>query len=334
MSSNENVDAFDTLMQAYTPEDAGGEPEVEVVEEAEDDGEDSTAAQEDETPETEVESDEDPEESDEAPEDEAPEDHKKGKKSARERINEVIAQRRQAERERDAERTQREALEARIRALEEGKTKPAPDSDKPTYTPAGDEFGLKEPTADDVGDDGQPKYPLGEFDPRFVRDLSRYDRAVERAYEAKVAAEQATQTAAQREAEALFVEWNQKVAAAEATSPDIRQKAESLEETFKDVPAEHGQALAQTIMSLDNGPFVLEYLADNLDEADRIVRMPLQKALIQLGRLDGLFIEEPKAPPVKATKAPPPPAALARGRGTPSAGGQKSLYDKMLSDFR
>lgn len=342
MSSNENVDPFEALMNSYS--DDGSPPEEaveqEVVEEV-DDGEDSTAALEDEAPEEE---DHDDEES--PPDEDADEDveedpvPKKGKKSARERINEVVAQRRQAERERDAERalaeaekTRREELEERLRQLEEGTEKPK--AKAPDRIPAGDEFGLTEQTANDVDDDGEAKYPLGEFDPKFTRDLARYDRAVERAYEAKVNAQKAQEREAMREAEALFEDWNKKLTKAEETSPKIRQKAANLVDTFADVPAEHGQALAQAIMTLDNGPAVLEYLADNLDEADEIIKLPQARALIRLGKLDALFIEEvEKAPPVKQTKAPPPPAALARGRGTASSGGQKSLYDKMLQEFR
>jgi hypothetical protein len=93
------------------------------------------------------------------------------------------------------------------------------------------------------------------------------------------------------------------------------------------------QILAKTIMQLDNGPSVMEYLADNLDEADRIVKMGTNVALLQLGRLDAMFIEPSveELPPVKPTAAPRPPAALSRGSGGKAT---VSLYDKMLKDFR
>ena len=342
MSFNENADAFDTLMKDYLPEESGENQETPAEEVPEDDGdgEDSAAAQEDEDQNEGEDANEDTEgaDSDEDHDDEDSEEDsapKKGKKSARERINEVVAQRRAAERERDAEKAAREALEARIAALEAGKDE-KPKTPVKDVAPAGAEFGIPEPTVDDVDDSGESKYPLGEFDPKYIRDLGRYDRAVERAYEAKVAAENAARTAAQQEADVLFTEWDKKLTAAEKTSPTIRQKAANLVDTFADVPAEHGQALAQAIMTLDNGPAVLEYLADNLDEADEIIQLPVARGMIRLGKLDALFVEEhvETAPPVKQTKAPPPPSALARGRGTSTSGGPNTLYDKMLKDFR
>ena len=342
MSFNEHADAFDTLMKDYMPDDSGDNQEVPTEEAPEDDGdgEDSAAAQEDEAPTEETNPPEDdgeanPDEDGSEDEHEDDQEHKKGKKSARERINEVVAQRRAAERERDAEKAAREALEARIAALEAGKDE-KPKTPVKDVAPAGAEFGIPEPTVDDVDDSGESKYPLGEFDPKYIRDLGRYDRAVERAYEAKVAAENAARTAAQQEADVLFTEWDKKLTAAEKTSPTIRQKAANLVDTFADVPAEHGQALAQAIMTLDNGPAVLEYLADNLDEADEIIQLPVARGMIRLGKLDALFVEDhvETAPPVKQTKAPPPPSALARGRGTSTSGGPNTLYDKMLKDFR
>lgn len=342
MSSNEHTDAFDNLMKDFMPAETGENQEAPTEEAVEDDsdGDDSAAAQEDEDQKEGEDSQEDTEDADsdedhdddDTEEDEAP---KKGKKSARERINEVVAQRRAAERERDAEKAAREALEARLSALEAAKDD-TPKTPVKDVVPVGAEFGIPEPTVDDVDDNGESKYPLGEFDPKYIRDLGRYDRAVERAYEAKVAADNAVRTAAQQEADVLFEEWNTKLTAAEKTSPTIRQKAANLVDTFADVPAEHGQALAQAIMTLDNGPAVLEYLADNLDEADEIIKLPAARAMIRLGKLDALFVEEhvEKVQPIKQTKAPPPPSAMARGRGTATSGGPNTLYDKMLKDFR
>lgn len=342
MSFNETIDAFDSFMKDFIPEDTGGDNEAPTEDVVDDDaGDDSTATQEDESPDTEQDSTPDPDETqpDEDEGDDGEKDEEepvhKGKKSARERINEVITQRKQLERALEAEKAAKEALEERIRALEEASAPKKEQTPVKNVVPAGTEFGIPEPTADDVDENGDPKYPLGEFDPKYIRDLGRYDRAVERAYEARVAAEQAAEQAARQEAEAIVTEWNQKLLAAEKTSPNIRQKAASLVDTFADVPAEHGQALAQAIMTLDNGPAVLEYLADNLDEADEIIKLPAARAMIRLGKLDALFLEESaeSAPPVKPTKAPPPPTAMARGRGTPSSGGT-SLYDKMLKEMR
>lgn len=337
MSSNENPDAFDTFMNDFA--EAAPEPEAAaVVEESAEIGEDLEEEVEDPaatTDEAEPEEAEEPEEAaDEGEVEEAP---KKGKKSAQERISEVVAKQREAERKLEAERAANADLMERLRRLEEAQ-KPAKEDPAPVkdYVPAGAEFGLTEPTADDVTESGEPKYALGEFDPKYLRDLSRYDRAVEKAYEAQVAERKTQEAAVNAEAQQLVTEWNAKLVEAEKTSPKLREKAANLVDTFADVDAVHGQTLAQAIMSLDNGTSVLEYLADNLDEADRIIKLPTAKAMIQLGKLDALYEQEEVAqkPQARTTKAPTPPTALSRGTGTPKQGGIASMYDKMLQDFR
>lgn len=345
MSSNVN-DTFDELMNEFTgasaasssevsPEGAVSTAEVDDLAPA-DDTETEAEESENESPEG-AESEEDVEAAEEG--EEASEEDKtpkpKTRKSAQERINEVVAARKQIERELAAEKAEKEEMRRRLEQLEAGKAKPEA---KPTaVTPAGDNFGLVEPTADDLDDNGDPKYPLGSFDPNFMRDLNRYDRAVERAYEVKIAEQRATEAAVQAEEQKLFTEWNEKLTEAEKVSPKLREKAQNLIDTFTDANPQHMQTLAKTIMQLDNGPSVLEYLADNLDEADKIVGMKTDRALLYLGRLDGYFVketeEEEKIVPVKATAAPRPPASLARGQGAKKQTAT-SLYDKMLRDFR
>lgn len=336
MSSN-NTDAFDNLMNEYLPmegvEASSGNDtpasEVEVPE-----AEDEVANEADTTEEAEpVEGEEAAEAVDEESEEADEEPKPKGKKTAQERIAEVVAKQRAAERERDAERAEKADLLRRLEALEKGSK---PEVNTEITQPAGAEFGLIEPTADDLDDNGEPKYPLGSFDPNFMRDINRYDRAVERAYEEKTRKETEAQTTAQQEEQKLFEEWNAKLTEAEKTSPKIREKAQELVDTFTDAEPEHIQTIAATIMTLDNGPSVLEYLADNLDEADKLVKMSTQRALLQLGRLDGLFIEDaPEAAlSVKPTSAPRPPVSATRGSGGRGRETVNSLYDKMLKDFR
>lgn len=348
MSSNEK-DAFDTLMEQFVPneEASPAEDTSENTEDVEDTGanaEDEADAS-DETPEeapTEEEDDSDEsEDEDESESDDSAEEtseekpRKKNKKTASERIAEVVAQKRATERELAAEkaelaaaRAEKEEILRRLEKLEAGK------SQNPASVPAGKDYGLTEPTVEDLDDSGELKYPLGTFDPSYVRDLTRYDRAVERAYEKEVAEKEAKARAEQAQAETLFTEWNKKLDEAEKTSPDIRKKAQGLVDAFSDAPAQHIQTIAQTIMQLDNGPKVLEYLSDNLDEADNLVKLGTPRALIQLGRIDGLFVdseEEPAA--VKKTAAPKPPTVLNRGvNGKKDTA--KTLYDKMLSEFR
>ena len=340
MSSNE-TDAFDALMNQHNAgkvaeeespgNDAPASAEVELVE----------PSLEEEALEVPDDEDEDETPEEETPEEEAPEEEpRKGKKqTAQERIAEVVAKQRQAEREVAKERSEKEDLFRRLQALE-AKLEGTPQREAPNPVPSGNEFGLVEPTENDLDASGEPKYPLGSFDPTFMRDINRYDRAVEKAYEAKVNDETRRQSAAMAEEQKMIDDWNVRLAETEKTSPKIREKAQSLVDALDDSDPQHMQVLAQTIMTLDNGPSVLEYLSDNLDEANKISRMPTNKALLHLGRLDGLFVisddagdDEPEElTPVRATQA-PAPAKLARGSGT-GKGGAPSLYDKMLKDFR
>lgn len=354
--SNTN-DAFDNLMNEYmdneeaSPADvdpAASEDNEDPAEESDDSEEQEAPKAEDEDPadegdgsEEDEDEDEDEEDPDEESGDEKPESKRKSKKSAQERINEVVAQRRQIQRELENERAEsaRKLSEAQAE-LEQLRAKtqtPAPkqtEDAKAGTTPAGDRYGLKEPTPEDLDANGEIKYPLGAFDPNFMRDINRYDRAVERAYEAEVNQARAVETARQKEEQALFDSWNAKLEVAKKTSPQILDKAQNLVDTFEGGNPEHLQGIARTIMELDNGPQVLEYLADNLDEAESVVNSSPTKALVMLGRIDAMFLEhdEDTPAPLKPTSAPKPPTNLARGK---SGGKQTSatMYDKMLREF-
>ena len=87
-------------------------------------------------------------------------------------------------------------------------------------------------------------------------------------------------------------------------------------DVFSGLDKQYGDFLAQAIMSMDNGPDVLYYLAENKDEAKRIVESGATKAVISLGRLEARFdtSEETKPTPrQKVTKAPTPPQHLNKG---------------------
>ena len=65
-------------------------------------------------------------------------------------------------------------------------------------------------------------------------------------------------------------------------------------------------------MEMDAGPDVFYYLANNLEEAEKIVNAGPRKATIALAKLEAQFVSAKidKAPPVKVTKAPAPPPQL------------------------
>jgi len=242
------------------------------------------------TPETDT---SDPEDDDE-PEAEKP----KGKQSAQERIRELTAARREAEREAAALREEFEKL----KALVEGKDKPTA---QPEPAPAPSTDG---PSPDDLNEDGSEKYPLGEYDPRYIRDLTKYTIKVEREAEDKEKAEAAKAEEAKAAQEALTEEWSEKLTKAQESYPDLRERLNTLDETFADVEPAYGEFLAATVMSMDFGPDVLYYLANNLDEAQKIVKSGPTKAVIALGRLEARFAdtEAVKKPKLSAAPTPPP----------------------------
>jgi hypothetical protein len=84
-----------------------------------------------------------------------------------------------------------------------------------------------------------------------------------------------------------------------------------------------GEALALS----DHGPAVLDYLAQHLDEADRISRLPAHLAAVQLGRIEAK-VSSPKPKPV--TQAPMPPPALGGG-SQPNELSDKTTIDEWMA---
>lgn len=232
------------------------------------------------------------------------------KSKVQERIDELVKQRHDAERKAEArEAALRKEFEEKLAAL-------AP---KPVETQK-----AAEPKPDDLKADGTAKYELGEFDPAFIRDLTKHTLEAERA-QAAVAAEaqrkeqeQATATAA------LAASWNTKVAEAKERLPDLETKGQELLNGFANLDPGYAGYLSTVLMSMDHGPDVLHYLANNPEEARKIVNSGAQKATLALGRIEGKFLEAEAQKLVakpKISKAPPPPAASARGTG----GGVKTI---------
>lgn len=232
----------------------------------------------------------------------------KRKKSVGERIREVTAARHEAERRADD-------LERRLAEIEQSRA--TEKVEEPRAKPAADLEG-DAPDPDEQLDDGAQKYPLGEFDPKYIRDLTRFTIAKET--EAARARESSEREAAQmHEAEqSLHNHWTEKLA---AVDPELKAGLEAsapvLEDTFRNINADYGKYLSSTIMAMEYGPQVLHYLASNISEAKRIVASGPTAATIALGRIEARF-DTPKEPSnerkVRETKAPPPPPTN-RGSG-------------------
>jgi hypothetical protein len=238
--------------------------------------------------------DEDTVEPDEDTEVEA-EAEKPKKKTAQERINEVIGK------QREAERRLNDAL-AEIEALK--KTEDKPKEQKPEKVSAP----IPEPT--DLNEDGTEKYPLGEFDPLYIADIARHAVREERA---KMKAEEERlnqESKINQERQALTSTWTEKLGPAKERYPDFDEKGNELISEFSSLDQDYAEYLSAALMSLEFGPDVLYYLSNNRDEAKRIVNLSPTMAVAALGRIDGKFVDadlEKKAAKPKVSQAPVPP---------------------------
>lgn len=227
-------------------------------------------------------------------EDFVPEPEVKPKKTRfQERIDEVVGQR-------ETEKRRADELQAKLDAL----TKQA-ETPKPTQAVVEDE-----PDPYSLNEDGTEKYPLGEFDPQYIRDLTRFSNEQWHAKnEARKAEELANAEVAKAQTE-LKNEWNNKLETVQERYPDFREKGQNLIDTFSGISQAYGEYLSTTIMSMEYGPDVLYYLSNHPEEAHAIVNSGATKATIALGRLEARFSdfnEEKNKPRPKVSQAPTPP---------------------------
>lgn len=222
------------------------------------------------------------------------------KKTVQDRIDEVVRQREELRRTTAAE------MAALRQEIENLKKTPA------QTVPA--EADQKEPAPDTLKADGSPVYPLGEFDPQYIRDLTRYTLEVERTRMLADLQRDQQAAAIQQEQTALQNTWNAKVATASTEYPDFVEKGQELLNGFTNLDPNYAGYLTSVLMSMEKGTDVLYYLSNHPDEAREIVNSGAQRATLALGRIESRFLQsEENAPKPKVTKAPPPPRAQARG---------------------
>lgn len=172
------------------------------------------------------------------------------------------------------------------------------------------------PRPDEKTTDGEDKYPLGEFDPAYVRDVAVYAVRKEMEQKEQKAAQERQQAETARAKQELESAWEQKLETSKEKYPDLIEKNEALLPVFETLDPAYGEYLASTIMSMDYGPDVLYYLATNVDEAKKIAESGAARATIALGRLEARFAfqdEEKKEKKLKVSKAPEPPERLNKG---------------------
>lgn len=299
--NDDNQAAFEDLffngepVQEDDPVDQEEAPSEDVEDEVVDLGED------DDPPAPE----EDDEDEDEPEEEEKPKG--KNRKSFQERINELTAKARAEEREKIALLKRLEDLEAVVKKETVKDQKPLREQ-----LPSG------APKPDAKGEDGEPLYPLGEFDPNYIADLTQFtvDERIKAAEEKKAQEDQAREY--QEYQNAVRDHWVEKVAEAEETIPEIRDSIQELTETFSDVDGAYGEYLATTIMSSDFGPQIMHYLSQNIGEAQKIVASGPAAATLALGRLEARFElnstkQEEQKRNKKVTNAQEPPEDRTRG---------------------
>jgi hypothetical protein len=192
------------------------------------------------------------------------------------------------------------------------------------------------PAPTDTNEDGSEKYPLGEFDPAYIKDLMKYTLEKERDAQSKAFKEQQEERAKAEAREALQASWNEKLVPAQERYPDFQTKGQELLTSLDGLDEAYGDYLATTIMDMEFGPDVFYYLANNVDEAQKIIHSGAQKATIALGRLEAKFAaaneEKEKARP-KVSKAPPPPNHLNKGSAVVAPAIRGDEKDINLDDF-
>lgn len=270
----------------------------------------SAEAEPEETPEVELDASNTNDEVTQDDEDDTPQEQetdqapKPKKKTAQERINELVGKQREAERKLEEAQKRIEELTAKSTAATKEQVGPTPD---------------------DKNEDGTEKYPLGEFDANYIRDLTRfeYSRAKEEAeIEQKLAAEKAKvqeiEDAQQADVQAA---WNEELQSAQERYPDFMEVAQDFVSTIeKVIPEDFGAYLSEVIKQMDNGTEVLYYLANNQEEAGDILAAGPVKATLSLGAISKrLNKASPEAEVVNPTKAPPPPKY---NKGTAGATGK------------
>jgi hypothetical protein len=297
---NDDLDAFSNELFGTPSEPAKEKPAA--VEPGNEDADDTSTA--DDTGATNDQSN-DEDEGEQEPE---VSDEKPRKKSAQERISELTAARREAER-------QAKEWEERFNNLIKNKE---PDKEETTEAPAAtNENGAPDP--DELNEDGTPKYPLGEYDPNYLRDNLRHIFAEEREAERRQQEEENRRKQIVDARTELQVSWESKLQEAEGREEmaDIREAGVNLVEALSDLEPTYGDFLATTIMGMEMGPEVFYHLANNVDEARKIADAGGIAATIALGalqeRIRASKNQENGNPKPRVSKAPEPPTNLSRG---------------------
>lgn len=203
------------------------------------------------------------------------------------RFSELTKARKQAEETAAREREQREALENRLRELEQG--------NRPQQE------------VDDLGKEPQPSEFVDAFE--YAKALAEF--SAEKALRDRDIQE-ANRRAAEQQAK-ITREWADRVSKAKSEMPDFDEIVASSTVVVSD-------AIKDAILDSDVGPQILYQIASDDEYAEKLVNMPVIKALREIGKLEAKLErkeakEEPKREPVIKSNAPAPIKPL-KGSGS------------------
>ena len=217
---------------------------------------------------TEVEERSEPEEAEAEAE---PQEEKKQNPKLKLRFSEITKQREEARQEAARERQAREALEARLAALE------------------------KQSQPQQVSVDQEPQ-------PSQFNDAFEYAKALAEYTADKRIAEMKQEEAKAKEAQErqkVIDQWTQKVQKAKADLPDFDDIVASSEVVVND-------DIRDAILESDVGPQILYHLAENDEIAKKIAGLSPKQALREIGKLEARFERTEESKPVAKSKAPAP----------------------------
>lgn len=277
--------------------------------------EDEDAAEEESEDEADGEDESDDEDTDDEPDAEPKDKGKRKKSDYQKRINELTRARHEAER-------RETILLQRLENLEKG-SQSTKDSTQEPPTKATLPQGAPDPEAQDA--EGNLKYPLGQYDPNFIYDMTQFtiSETLKAKDEERAKAEAARQLATEQNA--LKANWTNKVDEYEEEVPEIRDHIADLVDSFQGLEPAYGEYIATTIMQCDNGPAIMEYLSQNIGEAQEIVASGPAAATRAIGRLEAkLSLSSARSDAEdkrnkKTSEAPPPPAATVKGTKSKSS---------------
>ena len=202
------------------------------------------------------------------------------------RFSEITKQREEARKEAQQEREARQALEARLAALENN-TQPKKAEfvdEKPQPSQFSDAFEYAEALAEYTAD-------------KRIADMKREEAQAKEA----------------EQRQKVITQWTSKVEAAKASLPDFDEIVASSDVVVND-------DIRDAILESDVGPQILYHLAENDEVAKKIAGLSPKQALREIGKLEARFEAKPEAEkpaPIVKSKAPAPIQPIRGGKNTP-----------------